>query len=313
MRNLAPSTQGFFGPSSESTIGFNQNQDFYNPTPSNVGPQGGKKEGPKASFKPPSLVERFSVPVVEPSIPFSPPEAMIDDKPALIKEHDEFSEFSAPEPPRYAPTPGSLAPVPPYANQQNKPKNPVKKSIGGKKPVVPEHKYEQKNYRKPVMAPNMGNQEHPIMRVKPGQERPPAEYRSADTPVQFKNAFRRIDGPKLGYAPQEPLNRPTGKLEIEEVRRQKPAEYRSVDPPQPQPIQYDNSQEIITLDQAKRFTSDSGQKTFTVKASFSPSLNPQDLPRTARTVNRRTGSIPNIRIKHRSPINKKRQRFIRRN
>ncbi len=121
------------------------------------------KDIKKSAFKPPTLVERFNTPIVEPSLPYNQPSKDYQPEPVetniyqlepvetnvyqpdqeKVVEKQEFNSFKA-------------------EIQERKPEPSTKKpSLQEPKP---EHKYEAKNFRAPVQAPQRNNEKHPVIR-----------------------------------------------------------------------------------------------------------------------------------------------------
>ena len=146
------------------------------------------KDIKKNAFKPPTLVERFNTPIVEPSLPYNQPS-----KPTVIKDYQPepvVTNVYQPEPVVtnvYQPEPvvtNVYQPEPVVTNvyqpeqekvvekqefnsfkseiQERKPEPSTKKPT--QQEPKPEHKYEAKNFRAPVQAPQRNNEKHPVIR-----------------------------------------------------------------------------------------------------------------------------------------------------
>ena len=126
------------------------------------------KDIKKNAFKPPTLVERFNTPIVEPSLPYNQPS-----KPTVIKDYQPepvVTNVYQPEPVVtnvYQPEQEKVVEKQEFNSfkseiQERKPEPSTKKPT--QQEPKPEHKYEAKNFRAPVQAPQRNNEKHPVIR-----------------------------------------------------------------------------------------------------------------------------------------------------
>jgi len=293
----------------------------------------------KGSFKPPTLIERFNTPVVEPSIPYSPPELNTSKKtaakpsrpaaPALVSRnphpsHQQGGLQSTPKSSNYYTTEKMVKPArvnyqanqrpnyPPPPQQQQVPqlskqalkidasKKPTKVSAT-KKPYLPPQKYEKKNFRAPLKAPPKSSSPHPVIRIK----RPEGKQQ------QGIPEYRTLEQPAAAQQQRhQPLQHHSNYHSSAMMR---PSQEYDAPPQQPGQLQivevqngkqlYDNSQEIITLSpEVKRFSASGGKQSFNVKvkASFSPSSDDRLGPASSTKVGKRNGRV--------TPLSRRRSR-----
>jgi len=107
------------------------------------------KDIKKSAFKPPTLVERFNTPIVEPSLPYNQPSKDYQPEPVETNIYQ-------------------LEPVETNVYQPDQEKVVEKQEFNSFKAEIqerkPEHKYEAKNFRAPVQAPQRNNEKHPVIR-----------------------------------------------------------------------------------------------------------------------------------------------------
>lgn len=131
------------------------------------------KDIKKSAFKPPTLVERFNTPIVEPSLPYNQPSKDYQPEPVVTNVYQ-------PEPAEtniYQPKPVVTNVYQPDQEKvvEKQELNSFKAEIQERKPEPstkkpslqepkPEHKYEAKNFRAPVQAPQRNNEKHPVIR-----------------------------------------------------------------------------------------------------------------------------------------------------
>jgi len=199
------------------------------PAKDTVQPRPQKNEPQRGSFKPPTLIERFNTPVVQPSIPYSPAELSLKaptqhagrgpsrhhiqqqqplrrtrpevrsptaQSPSSLSQEKQRPTEKFANPPRVS-YQGSQSP-PAYPPKSSTPKSdgpkPTKKPAATKKPYrPPQHKYEKKNFRAPVKVQPKNSDPHPIIRIKRPEDRGQQAKQPPTTTSASAPEFRNLD------------------------------------------------------------------------------------------------------------------------